>query len=57
MGEIARIGFAGDYARVEWTTDATNHGAQRFYGRLGVPRPDKVNYRLADEDLKRLAAL
>ncbi len=57
MGEIARIGLAGNYARVEWTTDGSNAGAQRFYARLGVPRPDKVNYRLAGDDLKRLAAL
>jgi GNAT superfamily N-acetyltransferase len=57
MREIARVGIAGNYARVEWTTDATNAGAQRFYDRLGVPRPDKVNYRLAGDDLKRLAAL
>ena len=57
MGEIARIGLAGNYARVEWTTDGTNTGAQRFYGRLGVPHPDKINYRLAGDDLKRLARL
>lgn len=57
MAEIAHIGMAGNYARVEWTTDGTNTGAQRFYDRLGVPRPDKVNYRLAGEDLKRLAKL
>ena len=57
MGEIARIGLAGNYARVEWTTDGTNTGAQRFYDRLRVPHPDKVNYRLAGEDLKRLARL
>ena len=57
MGEIARIGLAGNYARVEWTTDGTNTGAQRFYDRLGVPRPDKVNYRLAGDDLTRLARL
>jgi GNAT superfamily N-acetyltransferase len=57
LREIARIGLAGNYARVEWTTDGTNTGAQRFYDRLGVPHPDKINYRLAGEDLKRLAAL
>jgi GNAT superfamily N-acetyltransferase len=57
MGEIARIGLAGNYARVEWTTDGTNTGAQRFYDRLGVPHPDKINYRLAGDDLKRHAAL
>jgi GNAT superfamily N-acetyltransferase len=55
MQEIARVGLAGNYARVEWTTDGTNTGAQRFYNRLGASRPDKVNYRLAGDDLKRLA--
>jgi GNAT superfamily N-acetyltransferase len=57
MREIARIGIAGNYARVDWTTDGRNTGAQRFYDRLGVPHPNKVNYRLAGEDLKRLAKL
>jgi GNAT superfamily N-acetyltransferase len=57
MHEVARIGLAGNYARVEWTTDGTNTGAQRLYDRLGARRPDKVNYRLAGEDLKRLAGL
>jgi GNAT superfamily N-acetyltransferase len=57
MGEMARIGIAGNYARIEWTTDGTNTGAQRFYDRLGVPHPDKINYRLAGDDLKRLAGL
>jgi hypothetical protein len=57
MRELARIGIAGNYARVEWTTDGSNSGAQRFYDRLGVPRPDKINCRLAGDDLKKLAAL
>ena len=57
MREIARIGIAGNYARVEWTTDGTNKGAQRFYDRLGAARPGKVNYRVAGNDLKRLAGL
>jgi len=57
MREIARIGLAGNYVRVDWTTDGTNTGAQRFYDRLGVPRPNKINYRLAGNDLKRLAGL
>lgn len=57
MREIARIGVAGNYARVDWTTDGRNTGAQRFYDRLGVPRPNKVNYRLGGEDLRRLAGL
>jgi len=57
MREIARIGLAGNYARVEWTTDDANSGAQRFYARLGALRADKVNYRLAGDDLKRLAKL
>jgi len=57
MREIARVGLAGSYVRVEWTTDGTNTGAQRFYDRLGAARPEKVNYRLVGESLKKIAGL
>jgi GNAT superfamily N-acetyltransferase len=30
--------------RVVWTTGADNHGAQRFYDRLGMRRENKVYY-------------
>ena len=36
-------------SRVEWTTDATNRGAQDFYQELGVPPlPSKIFYRVED---------
>lgn len=36
--------------------DPGNAGAHRLYDRLGVPRQEKVFYRLAGADLLRLAA-
>ena len=56
MAEIARTALAESYVRVEWTTDESNLGAQRFYDGLTIPRLDKVNYRLTGDDLERLAA-
>jgi GNAT superfamily N-acetyltransferase len=44
-----------DSCRIDWTTDATNEGAQRLYDRLGVPRHDKRFYRLVGEDLRKFA--
>lgn len=54
---MARIAVAENYCRIDWTTDATNEGAQRLYDRLGVPRQDKPFYRLTGDDLKKFAAL
>lgn len=56
IGAMARTAIAEDYCRIDWTTDATNHGAQRLYDRLGVPRHDKVFYRLTGDDLKKFAS-
>ena len=53
---MARIAVEHHYCRIDWTTDGTNKGAQRLYDRLGVPRHDKVFYRLSGDDLKKLAA-
>ena len=53
---MARIAVEQDYCRIDWTTDATNEGAQRLYDRLGVPRHDKVFYRLSGDNLKKFAA-
>lgn len=53
---MARIAVDGHYCRIDWTTDATNDGAQRLYDRLGVPRHDKVFYRLSGDDLGKFAA-
>lgn len=53
---MARIAVEHHYCRIDWTTDGTNKGAQRLYDRLGVPRHDKVFYRLSGDNLKKLAA-
>jgi GNAT superfamily N-acetyltransferase len=53
---MARIAVEQNYCRIDWTTDAINEGAQRLYDRLGVPRHDKVFYRLSGDDLKKFAA-
>ena len=53
---MARIAVDGHYCRIDWTTDATNEGAQRLYDRLGVPRHDKPFYRLSGDDLRKFAA-
>jgi GNAT superfamily N-acetyltransferase len=55
MRAIARTALESNYVRVDWTTDTSNDGAQRFYDGLGVPRQGKVNYRLAKAELERLA--
>jgi len=53
---MAKVARDEGYCRIDWTTDPGNVGAQRLYDRLGVPRQDKVFYRLAGADLLRLAA-
>ena len=53
---MARIAVDENYCRIDWTTDASNEGAQRLYDRLGVPRQDKRFYRLSGEDLRKFAA-
>lgn len=52
---MAKVARDEGYCRVDWTTDPGNVGAQRLYDRLGVPRQEKVFYRLAGADLLRLA--
>jgi len=52
---MARIAVEQTYCRIDWTTDATNRGAQRLYDRLGVPRHDKSFYRLTGDDLRKFA--
>jgi GNAT superfamily N-acetyltransferase len=55
MRAMARLARDEGYCRIDWTTDPGNSGAQRLYDRLGVPRQEKVFYRLAGADLLRLA--
>jgi len=56
LAAAARVALDQDYCRIDWTTDATNEGAQRLYDRLGVPSHDKRFYRLSGDDLRKLAA-
>ena len=43
-------------SRVEWTTDKGNALGEDFYERLRVPQnPEKIFYRLEDEDIRRMA--
>jgi len=56
MRAMAKVARDEGYCRIDWTTDPDNLGAQRLYDRLGVPRQEKVFYRLAGADLLRLAA-
>ncbi|MBW6399656.1 GNAT family N-acetyltransferase [Roseomonas sp. HJA6] len=53
----AAMRFAGDggYTRMDWTTDATNSRARRFYAGLGVAPADKVFYRMTDDALAAAA--
>ena len=53
---MARVAVEQNYCRIDWTTDASNEGAQRLYDRLGVPRHGKVFYRLSGDDLRKFAA-
>jgi GNAT superfamily N-acetyltransferase len=55
MAEMARVALAEGYVRIDWTTDESNAGAQRFYDGLAIPRQDKVYYRLSGDDLRKLA--
>jgi GNAT superfamily N-acetyltransferase len=55
MVAMARIAVEEDYCRIDWTTDSANEGAQRLYDREGVPRQNKVFYRLSGEDLRKFA--
>jgi GNAT superfamily N-acetyltransferase len=55
LAAMARLAVDEGYCRIDWTTDASNTGAQRLYDRLGVPRQNKCFYRLGGEDLRRLA--
>src|SRR5713226_2596523 len=55
LAAAARTALEEDYCRIDWTTDATNEGAQRLYDGLGVPRRDKRFYRLSGDDLQKFA--
>jgi predicted N-acetyltransferase YhbS len=55
MRAMAKVAVDEGYVRIDWTTDQTNSGAQRFYDRLAIPREGKVCYRLSGETLRKFA--
>lgn len=54
LAACARLTREGGYTRLDWTTQATNP-AQHLYDRIGAKRQDKIFYRLAGDDLAKLA--
>lgn len=56
MRGIAREALESGYERVDWITDVDNYDAQALYDRVGAPRAERVFYRLANHDLRTLAA-
>lgn len=56
MRELARAIMARGGSRLEFSTAMGNHGAIRFYRRIGVPVLPKVFYRIEDADLAHLAS-
>jgi len=56
MAWIARYAVQHDCIRFDWTAEAGNPGALRFYEALGARRvEDKIYYRLAGDDLVSFA--
>ncbi len=54
---MARIAVDHNYCRIDWTTDATNEGAQRLYDRPGRPAPGQASsIDWSGESLKKFAA-
>jgi GNAT superfamily N-acetyltransferase len=57
MQKVCEVAAKHRCSRVEWTTDTSNHDAQRFYEASGVPAyPGKVFYRVDGDFISRLIA-
>jgi GNAT superfamily N-acetyltransferase len=54
LAACARLTREGGYTRLDWTTEADNP-ARTLYDRVGAKRQNKLFYRLAGDDLARLA--
>ncbi|WP_322759075.1 GNAT family N-acetyltransferase [Frankia sp. Cr2] len=53
MRALFDVAAKHDCSRVEWQTETTNAGAQRFYAELGVPTFEgKLLYRLESDELR-----
>ncbi|GLY07817.1 MULTISPECIES: GNAT family N-acetyltransferase [Actinoplanes] len=56
MARLGAIAVGTGCSRMEWSTDADNVEARRFYRRLGdLHMPSKLMYRAEGDDLLRLA--
>ncbi|WP_117195673.1 GNAT family N-acetyltransferase [Rhizobium terrae] len=55
MCEAAKVVLARGGLRLEFTTERSNLGAQKFYGRLGAAEMPKVFYRLDEAGLSALS--
>jgi GNAT superfamily N-acetyltransferase len=54
---VARHAVVMGCIRFDWTVDAANEGALKFYRELGArPAQDKVYFRVSGQDLERLAS-
>jgi GNAT superfamily N-acetyltransferase len=51
MSELVTVATEQACSRIEWTTDADNTGAQRFYAKIARIHPSKIFYRLEGNDL------
>jgi GNAT superfamily N-acetyltransferase len=56
LGWLAAHALQNGYGRIDFTTEAGNHAAQRFYEALGAVRQPKVFYRVEGEALAALAS-
>lgn len=58
MSRLCSIAVESGSSRLEWTTDADNSDAQKFYDKLGVGRASaKVMYRAEGDVLVRLSRM
>ncbi|MGH3832008.1 MAG: GNAT family N-acetyltransferase [Pseudonocardiaceae bacterium] len=56
MQRLCQVAVEHECSRVEWTSDQSNPLAEAFYEQLGIPKnQEKIFYRLADDDLRRVA--
>ncbi|MFZ4532002.1 MAG: GNAT family N-acetyltransferase [Alsobacter sp.] len=56
LGWLAGHALQNGYGRIDFTTEASNQAAQRFYEALGAVRQPKVFYRVEGEALTALAS-
>lgn len=55
LGAAAALTLAEGFSALDWTTDAANAGARQLYEGAGARQMARVYYRLAGDDLLRVA--